>query len=314
MARSDDGGARSAEGIDVLGGGATGAAHTMLVTGAGGQLGRDVIEAAAHRGWGVVGLGRAELDVTDDARVAAVVRDLRPDAIVHCAAWTDVDGAEADLAGAFAVNGHGTATIADAAASSGAYLVLLSTDYVFGGDAEDGYAEGDAPDPVNAYGDSKLAAERAALAIDGAAVVRTSWLFGRTGTNFVRTIARLASERDAIDVVDDQRGCPTYTRHLAGALVECCERRLPGIVHLTGSPAATWFDLARAVVEELGASCEVRPTTSDRFPRPARRPACSILRVTRGDTPEVGDWRDGVREVVAAIRAEGKGPEPAAAG
>lgn len=283
-----------------------GPAHSdrrILITGAGGQLGRDVVAAAGAAGAEALGLGRVELDITEPARVRQVIERWRPDAIVHCAAWTAVDEAEEHRDEAFAINEGGTRNIIAAARESGAYVVSVSTDYVFAGSNSEGYAEGDATDPINAYGASKLAAERATLELDGAAVARTAWLFGASGTNFVRTIARLASDRSELDVVVDQVGCPTYTRHLAGALVECALQRLPGVLHLVGSPTATWFELAQEVVAVLGAECEVRPTSSDSFPRRAARPACSILRVTRSDTPHVGDWRVGVREVIAAMRA-----------
>lgn len=278
------------------------AGDAILVTGGSGQLGSELMHESAVRGLDAVGLGHAELDVTDATRVCELVAALRPAAIVHCAAWTVVDDAEVDPAGALRVNGEGTANVVAAARDVGAYLLTVSTDYVFAGDDAGGYDEGSATDPINAYGASKLAAEHVTLELPGAAVARTAWLFGATGTNFVRTIIGLALQRDAIDVVTDQVGSPTYAPHLAGALLDCVQQRLPGVLHLVGSPTATWFDVASEVVRVLGASCEVRPTTSDRFPRPARRPACSILRATRADTPSVGDWRDGVHEVVAALR------------
>lgn len=274
----------------------------ILITGAGGQLGRDVARACSERGYDAFGVGRAEMDVQDAARVLEVVGAFQPDAIVHCAAWTAVDDAEAQRDAAFAANEDGSRNVAAAAREHGAYLVAVSTDYVFAGTDPEGYAEDDPVDPINVYGASKLAGERAVLELDGACVARTAWLFGAEGENFVRTIARLAADRSSLDVVQDQTGSPTWTLHLARALVQCAERRIAGIVHLAGSPVATWFDLAREVVSVTGADCEVLATTSDKFPRPAPRPACSILRVTRPDTPEVGDWREGVRSVLG-VRA-----------
>jgi dTDP-4-dehydrorhamnose reductase len=279
----------------------------LLVTGAGGQLGLDVLEQAALRSIDALGLGHAELDITDAARVHDIVTAHRPTAIVHCAAWTAVDEAEAHPDAALAVNGQGSANVVAAAHEVGAYVVTISTDYVFDGTNGAGYEEEDVPAPINSYGASKLAAERATLALDGACVARTAWLFGREGTNFVRTIARLARERDAIDVVTDQVGSPTYSDHLARALLDLVAARTAGIVHVAGSPPATWHEIATEVVTALGAPCEVRPTTSDAFPRPARRPACSILRTTRPDTPHVGDWREGVREVLASLHADQPG-------
>lgn len=273
----------------------------LLVTGGDGQLGRAVARVAARRGRRALALGRAELDITDAARVHGVVGRAAPEAVVHCAAWTAVDDAEADHAGAFAVNEGGSRNVAAAARAVGARLAVVSTDYVFPGTNPDGYAEHDATDPVNAYGASKLAGEQAAQAEHpGVLIARTAWVFSHEGANFVRTILRLAASREAIDVVDDQVGSPTWTHHLATALVDALDAGLEGVVHLAGSPAATWHEVAREVVSAAGLACEVRPTTSDRFPRPAPRPACSILRATRPDTPAVGDWREGVRAVVAA--------------
>lgn len=276
----------------------------MLVTGAGGQLGRDVVEAAIRAGHDVRGFGSAELDVRDLQRVLDTCAALRPVGIVHCAAYTAVDDAEGDRDRAFAVNELGSRHIALAANDVGAHLVAVSTDYVFDGANPKGYVESDATDPINVYGASKLAGEAAVTIVaPGACIVRSSWIFGAHGDNFVKTIARLAVERDAIDVVDDQIGTPTYTGHLARALVECMHRRLTGVLHLAGAPPVSWHGLAREVVAAAGARCEVRTTTSDAFPRPAPRPACSILRSTRPDAPPVGDWREGVRAVVAALRS-----------
>jgi dTDP-4-dehydrorhamnose reductase len=275
----------------------------LLITGAGGQLGRDVLECAARQGLDAIGFGSTELDVRDEQHVLEMVRRVGPNAIIHCAAYTNVDGAEADRDGAFAVNEAGSRNIALAANDVGAHLVVVSTDYVFDGTNGEGYVEGDATNPINVYGASKLAGEIAAAeAAPDVCVARTAWLFGRHGGNFVRTIAKLASERDELSVVTDQVGSPTYTEHLAAALIECAQQRISGIVHLGGEPVATWFDVASEVVAVLGAQCEVNPTTSDAFPRPAARPACSILRTSRDDTPTVGDWREGVRRVVAVAQ------------
>ncbi len=278
----------------------------ILVTGAAGQLGVDVVAAAAESGITALGVSRRELDVTDSARVTDIVSAFQPDAIIHCAAWTAVDDAEAQPEAARDVNEVGTRVIAQAADACGAHLVAVSTDYVFDGRAEAGYAENDPTAPINEYGRTKLLAERAAREVcSSVTVARTSWAFGCHGANFVRTILGLASTRDAIDVVSDQRGCPTWTRHLADALLAAAESRIQGTLHLVGSPACSWHDLAVAAVHEAGIDCDVRAVSSDRFPRPAPRPACSILRVTRPETPVVGDWHEGVAAVVSAMRDEG---------
>lgn len=278
---------------------------TVLVTGASGQLGMDVMRVAAAAGVHAVGLDRAALDITDAHQVRRVITACAPSVIIHCAAWTAVDDAEQHEADAERVNGDGTRHVAEAAASIDARLVTVSTDYVFAGTSTNGYCEDDVTDPINAYGRTKLAAELATLAHPNAVVARTAWLYGEHGSNFVNTIARLALERTEIEVVTDQVGSPTWTLHLARALLECAASAMTGIVHLAGAPTATWHEVASEVVRQLGVACIVRPTTSDAFPRPAARPACSILRVTRPETPNVGDWREGVRAVLARYAATG---------
>lgn len=269
----------------------------LLVTGAGGQLGAAVIDAAARRGVRAIGLGREEFDVTDATRVMDVLGRLRPSAVIHCAAYTDVDGAEADRDGAFLVNERGSRVVAEACRETGAHLVAVSTDYVFPGTAADGYAEADPTGPINVYGESKLAGEVAIREVlgDDACIARTAWLFSAQAPNFVQTIAGLARTRESLDVVQDQRGNPTWCGHLAEALLTCAVDRIGGTHHLVDTPEATWFDLAVEVVDDIAAECDVRPTTSDAFVRPAARAAVSVLRVTDPRTPAMGDWRDGVR-------------------
>lgn len=270
----------------------------ILVTGGNGQLGRHVIEACAARATRAVGLGHKELDVSDEAETLRIVGEFSPRAIIHCAAYTNVDAAESDEVGAFRVNEQGSLNIARAAEATGAHLVAVSTDYVFPGTNKNGYSEYDATGPINVYGHSKLAGEqaiRAQLGDDGACIARTAWLFSRYEPNFVQTIARAARERETLDVVDDQHGNPTWCGHLASALVTCALERITGMRHLVDTPSATWRDLAQYVVETSKASCTVHPTTSDAFVRPAPRAAVSILNVSLSGTPSMGDWRDGVR-------------------
>lgn len=275
----------------------------VLVTGAAGQLGAAVLDAAARGGVRAIGLSRAELDVADQVRVRELFEQVRPAAVVHCAAWTDVDGAESDRAGAFRVNEAGSRAVAEGCAAVGAHLVAVSTDYVFPGTQPEGYAEDDAVGPINVYGESKLAGEvaiREILGVDDACIARTAWLFSAQAPNFVQTIARAAAQREHLDVVDDQRGNPTWCGHLAEALVTCAVERIGGTHHLVDQPAATWKDLAAEIVEVLEVDCDVRPTTSEAFVRPAARAAVSVLRVTDPRTPEMGDWREGVRASLAA--------------
>ena len=267
----------------------------LLVTGAAGMLGRDVTAAAERAGHDVVALARRDLDITDQAAVRRAVSDARPAAVVNCAAWTDVDGAEADEAGATAVNGHGAGLLARAATDAGALFVHVSTDYVFGGDATEPYVESSPTGPATAYGRSKLAGEVAVRqAAPRHAIVRTAWVFGPHGRNFVDTMRRLAAERDEVTVVDDQEGCPTYTGHLAAALVEVAERGLTGTLHVAGAGRCTWYDLAAATFEATGAEVTLRRGTSAEMARPAPRPPFSVLVSERPDTPRLPDWREGL--------------------
>lgn len=266
-----------------------------LVTGAGGMLGHDL--CAVLNGFSdseVIAATRSDLDVTDAAAVRAAVAGA--DVVLNAAAWTDVDGAEAAEGAATAINGH---AVRHLAAAAGPRLIHFSTDYVFDGTATKPYPEGEARSPVNAYGRSKAVGEKAVLAAGGS-VVRTAWLYGAHGGNFVRTMLRLAVERDTLDVVDDQEGPPTWSYALAGQAVALASavregRAAPGVYHGTAAGSTTWFGLARAVFAEAGLDPgRVRPTTSDRFPRPARRPAYSVLGhdgwAGTGVAP-LGDWR-----------------------
>jgi dTDP-4-dehydrorhamnose reductase len=273
----------------------------LLITGAAGMLGRDVVEVATAAGHDVVGLARADLDITRGAEVRAAVSAAGPDAVINCAAWTDVDGAESDEEAATAVNGTGAGNVASAAASAGALVVHPSSDYVFDGTATDPYLESSATGPLSAYGRSKLAGERAvAQAAPRTAIVRSSWLFGAGGKNFVDTMLRLAGERDEVTVVDDQVGCPTFTGHLATALVEVAERGLTGTMHVAGAGQCSWYDLAVAAFEASGAECEIRRGRTADLGRPAPRPAFSVLRSERDDAPVLPDWREGLREYLHA--------------
>jgi dTDP-4-dehydrorhamnose reductase len=222
--------------------------------------------------------------------------------VINCAAYTHVDGAEAHEEAATAVNGTGAGHVAAAAREVNAHLVHVSSDYVFDGEADEPYAE-DAPTaPRSAYGRSKLAGERAvAEANDRAAIVRASWLFGPHGPNFVDTMRRLGAERDEIAVVNDQIGCPTYTGHLAPALLTVAERRLTGVLHVAGGGHCSWFDLAVATFAEVGLHVDVRPQSTADAGRPAPRPAFSALASTRGDAPVLPPWREGLRAHLARV-------------
>ncbi|MER7007917.1 dTDP-4-dehydrorhamnose reductase [Dactylosporangium sp. NPDC000555] len=291
----------------------------FLVTGAGGMLGRDLLEVLHGRD--VTAATRAELDITDAAKVRDLVEG--HDVVLNAAAWTDVDGAESDEAGATDVNGTAVAALAAACAATGARLVHVSTDYVFAGDATSPYTE-DAPTaPLNAYGRSKLAGERAVLAtLPGTGyVVRTAWLYGAHGKNFVRTMLRLAGEREYVEVVDDQVGQPTWSRDLAERLVALAGAALEGaapggVYHGTASGRTSWHGLAEAVFAEAGHDpARVRRTTSDAYARPAPRPSYSVLghgRWAVAGLAPMRPWRDMLTAALAdpAFAARPKGGPP----
>ncbi|MCX6390648.1 MAG: dTDP-4-dehydrorhamnose reductase [Solirubrobacterales bacterium] len=270
----------------------------LLVVGAGGMLGCDVLRAAESAGVDAVGLTHAELDVSSEAAVSAAIAKVQPDVVINCAAWTDVDGAESSEEAAFAIN----ATAAGILANSGPRLVHVSTDYVFDGNKQGAYVESDPVAPQSAYGRTKLAGEQlVAAASADHAIARTAWLFGVDGANFVETMLRLAEQRGEVSVVDDQVGCPTWTAHLADALVELATNPASGgIHHVAGAGSTSWFGFAAAIFEATGTAVALSPTTSAEFIRPAPRPANSVLEATRPDTPRLPDWREGLNGYLAA--------------
>lgn len=294
-----------------------------LVTGAGGMLGRDLVPLLPQER--TTALSHADLDVTDAGAVDAAVAG--HDVVVHTAAWTDVDGAEAAPEAAMTVNGTGTAHVAQACHTRGARLVHISTDYVFDGSASEPYREDQPPHPVSAYGRSKTAAERAVLQHLPATgiILRTAWLYGAHGKNFVSTMARLAATHKLVDVVDDQTGQPTWTGDLAQRIVDVVRADIPaGIYHATNAGATTWYELARAVFTALGLDpARVRPTTSAQFVRPvdgrahrlprsssdgsatpAPRPAYSVLSHdgwAGSGLPAMRPWRDAFKAAVPLV-------------
>ena len=272
----------------------------LLVTGAGGMLARDVVVAAPAHGHECAGLERGQLDVTDRRDVDAAVADAAPEVIVNCAAWTDVDGAEADEAAALAVNGSGAGNLAGAALAVGAQLVQVSTDYVFDGTATRPYVESDPTGPLSAYGRTKLAGELAVLgASPDHAVVRTAWLFGAGGANFVATMLALAAAgRDEVAVVTDQVGCPTFTGHLAEKLIEIAAERRAGIFHAAAAGRCSRHELAQAIFAATGYDVRVTATTSAAQTRAAARPAWSVLASERDPQP-LPPWADGLSAYLA---------------
>jgi dTDP-4-dehydrorhamnose reductase len=274
-----------------------------LVTGAGGMVGRDLCDALADRDAEVVALAKSDLDITDARVVDAAVREARPTVIVNCAAYTKVDLAEENERAANAINGSAVELLADAANAVGATLVQISTDFVFDGAATAPYEVNASTAPLSAYGRSKLLGEHAAGHAKKHAIVRTAWLFGVHGPNFVEAIRnQIRKGTNPLRVVDDQRGRPTYTPHLAEAIIRIVECGATGVVHYADAPECSWFDFAKEIVAQLGAGIDVRPVTTDEFPRPARRPAYSVLSTERyerltGVTPE--SWKEGLREYLS---------------
>jgi dTDP-4-dehydrorhamnose reductase len=256
------------------------------------MLGQAVMRAAGDR---AQGLTHADLDVTD---AGAVTQALGGATVINCAAYTQVDAAEADPDTAHAVNELGARNVAEAAAR----VVYVSTDYVFDGKKPSAYVESDPVNPLSAYGRSKLAGERATLtASPHSLIVRSAWLFGPGGHNFITTMLRLAEEQERVNVVDDQVGCPTFTGHLADALVELAEGSGHGFLHVAGAGACSWYELARAIFERAGVDTELRPCTTEEFPRPAKRPAHSVLASERG-APALPSWQEGLDAYLAVRR------------
>ena len=302
----------------------------VLVTGAGGQLGRDLVDAfggvvpvGGRRcslygpdGPGVavpvVGLDHATLPVEDRGAVLAAVDGFRPDVVVHAAAWTAVDACEADPDRALAVNALGTRHLAEAADRYGAHLVYVSTDYVFDGRSPRPYVEWDPTNPLSVYGASKLGGERECP--PGATIVRTSWVCGAHGANMAKTALRLAAGDGALRFVDDQHGCPTFTADLAAAIVTLATDRRPGIHHVTNQGATTWYGFVGAVLAAAGHDpARVHPiATADlQPPRPAPRPANSVLdnaALRLGGLPRLPDWQDGLDRLVRALDTDERMP------
>ncbi|WP_217239948.1 dTDP-4-dehydrorhamnose reductase [Streptomyces sp. AC555_RSS877] len=292
--------------------------RTWLVTGAGGMLAQDVLARLAAAGVPAVAAARTELDITDPASVGAALAAHRPAVVVNCAAWTAVDDAESREDEALRVNADGPRHLAEACAETGAVLLQVSTDYVFTGDAEKPYAEDAPTGPRSAYGRTKLAGEEAVLTVlpESGYVVRTAWLYGAGGGNFVRTMIKLEDVKDTLDVVDDQRGQPTWTADLADRLVRLGQGALAGtapagVYHGTSGGETTWFGFTRAIFEQLGADPgRVRPTTSAAFVRPAPRPAYSVLghdRWAAAGIEPIRDWREALAEAFPALLAAERG-------
>jgi len=268
----------------------------VLIIGATGLLGNALV-----REWSgdeVVGLGIDDLDIRDAAQVRETIKKVKPAWIVLAAAYTDVDGCESHRELAFSVNRDGAVHVAEAAKQSGAKLLFVSTDYVFDGKSSEPYEPDDPRNPQSVYGRSKAEAEISLLKIaPECCIARTSWLFGVGGKCFPDTILKLAATRPAFDVVNDQRGSPTYTVDLARAILQLCRKRASGIVHVTNSGSCSWFEFAKEIMRQAGSVTRVNPVSTAQMPRPARRPAYSVLSAasSRACGIEMPEWKDALR-------------------
>jgi dTDP-4-dehydrorhamnose reductase len=276
----------------------------VLVTGAGGQVGREVVELLAEEE--LTAVDHAALDITDAAAVRDLVASVRPDSIVHCAAWTAVDACESDPDRAFLVNATGVRNVMQAARARGAYVAAISTDYVFDGTKPEPYDERDPTNPQSVYGRSKRAGE---LEVDDdSAVIRTSWVVGRYGANMVKTVMRLAGEHETLTFVDDQRGHPTIAADLATMLVYFVDQRLTGLWHVTNRGPVSWYEFAQEVLRSMDDDAErVKPITTAEMPRPAPRPANSVLdnrALREAGIDLLPDFRESLGRLVAQIRAD----------
>jgi dTDP-4-dehydrorhamnose reductase len=281
----------------------------VLITGAGGMTGAELVRQAAARDWAVTGFTRDELDITDGSAVDAAVARVKPEIVFNTAAFTAVDAAESSSEIAMAVNAGGAGNVAQAAHFHGAAIIHISTDYVFDGESTEPYKPGDRVAPINVYGESKLAGEIAVTeACDRHVIVRTSWVYGHEGKNFVRTMLRAADEGRELRVVDDQHGCPTSSADLAGALIRVAEQiaqsTVNGTYHFCNAGQTTWFEFARAIFEARPNPPKIIPVSSAEFPTAARRPAWSVLDTTSfertfGVRPR--HWRDALADTLKRL-------------
>lgn len=272
----------------------------LLVTGAGGMLGRDLMLAAGNAGHDVVGFGHRELDVADAAGVTKKLDLERPDIVINSAAWTAVDDAEEQEEAAFAVNGAGAGNVAAAAAEVGAAVVYISTDYVFDGAKGEPYVESDQPAPLSAYGRTKLAGEEATAAANKRHfIIRSAGLFGINGPNFVATMLRLAQTQNEVTVVRDQIGSPTYTWHLAYGIIRLIDGIEYGIHHMAAAGKCSWYEFAREIFEQAKVECSVLSITTAEFGAPAPRPAFSALTSQREHAIRLPSWHDGLAGYLA---------------
>jgi dTDP-4-dehydrorhamnose reductase len=278
----------------------------VVVTGAAGQLGKDVLRQLADKNHEAFGVDRGLLDITVEADVLSYINEVKPDVILHCAAYTNVDAAEENEDAAYQVNALGTEYLAKAANQAGAKMLYISTDYVFNGTAKEPYEVDQTTSPLGAYGRTKLAGEQLLQKhLDRFFIVRTAWVFGVYGNNFVKTMIRLGKERGEVGVVHDQVGSPTYTVDLAEFMVQLMETEKYGVYHATNSGICSWYEFAVEIFKQAGLKVKVNPLTSEQFPRPAERPKYSVLskkKIEEEGLIPLRDWK----EALAAYLNESK--------
>lgn len=283
----------------------------VLVTGARGQLGRDVVLLLGKVGHDVLACDRDQMDITNQGQCNEVISSFHPEVVIHCAAYTAVDAAETDIDGAYKVNAVGTRNVAVAAEKTGAKLIYISTDYVFDGKSVDPYQEYDNTNPQSVYGKSKRAGEWLVQSLSSRwFVVRTSWVYGLYGNNFVKTMLKLGQEKPKLQVVHDQKGSPTYTVDLAGFLMELMATEMYGIYHASNRGTCTWYEFTQAIFEEaqttggVSIQAKLEPCTTEQFPRPAPRPVNSVMDHTSIRTNGLTDlrpWRDGLKDFIFSL-------------
>ncbi|REJ11698.1 MAG: dTDP-4-dehydrorhamnose reductase [Bacillaceae bacterium] len=278
----------------------------VVVTGAKGQLGTDLVDLLSDRGYEVYGYGREELDITNFDQVHQVISKVKPDVVIHAAAYTKVDLAESEPDQAFAINSYGTRNVVVVSEKVGAKLVYVSTDYVFDGTANLPYHEFAPTNPLSVYGKSKLAGEQFVRDLHSKFfIVRTSWVYGKHGNNFVKTMLKLSQERDELMVVHDQIGCPTYTVDLANCILELIQTEKYGVYHVSNSGHCSWYEFAKAIFEEAGIEVKVNPCTTKDFPRPAPRPTYSVfehMALKLNGFSEMRYWREALKEFIIRIK------------
>lgn len=283
----------------------------VLVTGANGQLGRDVTLLLEKEGHSVLACTREQLDITNQHDCKNVISTYRPEVVIHCAAYTAVDAAETDVDGAYQVNAIGTRNVAVAAEQIGAKLIYISTDYVFDGTSEVPYQEYDNTNPQSVYGKSKRAGEVLVQSLSSRwFIVRTSWVYGVYGNNFVKTMLKLGQEKPKLQVVHDQKGSPTYTADLAGFLLKLMQTEMYGIYHASNSGTCTWYEFTEAIFAEarnaggFAIQAQLEPCTTEQFPRPAPRPRNSVmnhLSIRTNGLADIRPWREGLREFISLL-------------